>query len=373
MDRLSRHPGRQIFPAGESQAPGTDRRGVHPVRLRHPHRVAEQPLRRLFLSGIPVHPVHDLVADAVHDDSLGELSYGGTLAELDIHEPDGDLVEEDQSGLGDGYAGLLDGDEIPVTELLEDAAHAPLAHADEFCQSLTPEPLAVGKEIQCIVDIGIAETEHRTKGGDIHDFHCRTSRGRGRLPGRSWMGFNRANMFLYFRRNGQTQKCYVRFYDMTNHNSQVNAWRAQNGLYAYNIPTDPNDPRVAYARTRAVEVAYSFSHKAPISWGMGIQYDPRTVYNGLGYASGGENIANGTSAVNSIDIFRDSNLHNIAMLATDVTVMTTAACEVNFVQSDGVSICVTADNLLATPTELPGYTGGLPAGTTMGSVQCFWK
>lgn len=173
--------------------------------------------------------------------------------------------------------------------------------------------------------------------------------------------------------NGQTQKCYVRFYDMTNHNSQVNAWRAQNGLYAYNIPTDPNDPRVAYARTRAVEVAYSFSHKAPISWGMGIQYDPRTVYNGLGYASGGENIANGTSAVNSIDIFRDSNLHNIAMLATDVTVMTTAACEVNFVQSDGVSICVTADNLLATPTELPGYTGGLPAGTTMGSVQCFWE
>ncbi len=173
--------------------------------------------------------------------------------------------------------------------------------------------------------------------------------------------------------NGQTQKCYVRFYDMTNHNSQVNAWRAQNGLYAYNIPTDPNDPRVAYARTRAVEVAYSFSHKAPISWGMGIQYDPRTVYNGLGYASGGENIANGTSAVNSIDIFRNSNLHNIAMLATDVTVMTTAACEVNFVQSDGVSICVTADNLLATPTELPGYTGGLPAGTTMGSVQCFWE
>ena len=66
-------------------------------------------------------------------------------------------------------------------------------------------------------------------------------------------------------------------------------------------------------------------------------------------------------------------MHNIAMLATDVTVMTTAACEVNFVQSDGVSICVTADNLLATPTELPGYTGGLPAGTTMGSVQCFWE
>ena len=92
--------------------------------------------------------------------------------------------------------GLLDGDEIPVAELLEDAAHAPLAHADEFCQSLTPEPLAVGKEIQCIVDIGIAETEHRTKGGDIHDFHCRTSRGRGRLPGRSWMGFNGCIIFL---------------------------------------------------------------------------------------------------------------------------------------------------------------------------------
>ena len=170
--------------------------------------------------------------------------------------------------------------------------------------------------------------------------------------------------------NGQTQKCYVRFYDMTNHNNQVNAWRAQNGLFAYNIPTDVNDPRVAYARTRAVEVAYSFAHKCPAAFNMNIYYDPHFPN---GFSGAGENIANGVSAVNSIDIFRNSGLHNAAMLATDVTVMTTAACEVNFVQSDGVSICVTADNLLATPTELPGYTGGLPAGTTMGSVQCFWE
>lgn len=172
--------------------------------------------------------------------------------------------------------------------------------------------------------------------------------------------------------NGNTQKCYARFYDMTNHNNQVNAWRSQNGIGAFNIITDPNDPRVSYARTRAVEVAYSFTHKAPISWGMGIQYDPRTVNNGLGYVSAGENIYGGL-VDGAFEAFRNSSLHNIAMLATDTPTMTTASCEVNFVQSDGVSICVTADNLLATPTELPGYTGGLPAGTTMGSVQCFWE
>ena len=172
--------------------------------------------------------------------------------------------------------------------------------------------------------------------------------------------------------NGNTQKCYARFYDMTEHNNQVNAWRAQNGLFAYNIPTDVNDPRVAYARTRAVEVAYSFSHGAPFTFALGLYTDTRVDNGANGYMFAGENIANGVSAVNSIDIFRNSGLHNAAMLATDRTAMTTAACEVNFVQPDGVSIYVTAENWLATPTELPGYSGGLPAGTTMSTVQCFW-
>ena len=53
---------------------------------------------------------------------------------------------------------------------------------------------------------------------------------------------------------------------MTNHNNQVNAWRAQNGIGAFNIITDLNDPRAQWARTRAVECAYSFTHKNPAAW-----------------------------------------------------------------------------------------------------------
>ena len=173
--------------------------------------------------------------------------------------------------------------------------------------------------------------------------------------------------------NGQTQKCYAQFYDMTNHNNMVNQWRAQNGLYAYNIITDLNDPRAQFARIRAVEVAYSFSHGAPVTYGMGIQYDPRTVNNGLGFHCMGENIANGTSSVNSIDIFRNSGLHNASMLSTAINAMSTAACRVAFVQPDGVSLYVSARGGVATPTELPGYNGGLPAGTAMGTAQCFWE
>ncbi|MCR5593777.1 MAG: DUF4214 domain-containing protein [Saccharofermentans sp.] len=174
--------------------------------------------------------------------------------------------------------------------------------------------------------------------------------------------------------NGQTQKCYAKFYDMTNHNNMVNEWRAQNGLYAYNIITDPNDPRVAYTRMRAVEVAYSFSHGSPYSFNMGLYTDPRVNNGALGYVFAGENIANGTSAVTSIDIFRTSPMHNAAMLDAEYNhSMSTACCEVNFVQPDGLSIYVTAENWFATPTELPGYTGGLPAGTTMGTVQEFWE
>ena len=172
--------------------------------------------------------------------------------------------------------------------------------------------------------------------------------------------------------NSQTQKCYAKFYDMTNHNNMVNEWRAQNGLYAYNIITDLNDPRVQFTRTRAVEVAYSFSHKPPFAYSLGLVGDSRA--SDTGYSGAGENIANGTSAVNSIDIFRTSSMHNAAMLDAEYNhSMSTACCEVNFVQPDGVSIYVNAENWFATPTELPGYTGNCPAGTTMGTVQSFWE
>ena len=168
--------------------------------------------------------------------------------------------------------------------------------------------------------------------------------------------------------NGNTQKCYARFYDMTAHNNQVNAWRNQNGLPSLNVVTDPNDPRVAYTRMRAVEVAYSFSHKCPAAFNTGIYHDPHfPAFNG-----GGENIYGGL-VDNAFSAFQHSPMHNRSMLASDIASISTASCEVNFVQPDGVSIYVTAENWLATPTELPGYSGGLPAGYTTSSVQEFWE
>ena len=178
--------------------------------------------------------------------------------------------------------------------------------------------------------------------------------------------------------NGNTQKCYARFYDMTSHNNQVNAWRNQNGLPSYNIITDLNDPRVAYTRMRAVECAYSFAHKCPAAYNTGDFADPHFP---IAYIGGGENIFGGTvydgvstnGGHGAFEAFRNSGLHNAAMLSTYRNAMTTASCEVTFVQSDGVSIFVTSNNLLATPTELPGYSGGLPSGSTMSTVQCFWQ
>lgn len=169
--------------------------------------------------------------------------------------------------------------------------------------------------------------------------------------------------------NGQTQKCYAQFFDMTNHNNMVNAWRNQNGLPSLAVISDPNDVRYQYARMRAVEVAYSFSHSRPCDAPL------RAVGNVLGTGPAGEaseNIANGTSSINSIDVFRNSQLHNIAMLLPDTSSMVTAACRVAFVQPDGVSLYTSSRGTPATPTELPGYNGGLPAGTAMGTVQLFY-
>ena len=169
--------------------------------------------------------------------------------------------------------------------------------------------------------------------------------------------------------NGNSQKCYARFFDMTDHNSRVNAWRNQNGLPSLAIITDPNDPRVQWTRMRAVEVAYSFSHATPYSFGINRHTDPRIPSGTIG-----ENISNGEENSNGriFTGFQNSTMHNRTMLSTQASTITTASCEVNFVQPDGVSIYVTSQNYLATPTELPGYSGGLPVGTTMGTVQEFW-
>ena len=132
--------------------------------------------------------------------------------------------------------------------------------------------------------------------------------------------------------NGNSQKCYVRWLDMTDHNNQVNAWRNQNGQPSLAILSDPNDVRVQFCRTRAVEVAYCFSHGRPVDNCNG--WNPfQTGPDGF-TGCVGENIHGGTTA--AFDAFRNSALHNGTMVYRG-TAMATAACQLAFVQPDGVS------------------------------------
>ena len=170
--------------------------------------------------------------------------------------------------------------------------------------------------------------------------------------------------------NGQTQKCYALFYDMTVHNNQLIAYRAANGVPC-NILTDPSDPRVQWARRRAIEVAYSCSHGSPKSFALNLSNNPdEPVVNGS--YSMAENIYGGLEN-NTIDGFRGSPMHNNAMLSPNRPTVSTAACQVAFVQPDGVSLYTNSNGYIASPTELPGYSGGLASGTAQATVQCFWS
>lgn len=161
---------------------------------------------------------------------------------------------------------------------------------------------------------------------------------------------------------GNTQKCYARFYDMTEHNSQVNAWRNQNGLPSLAVISDPNDIRYQYARTRAVEVAYCFNHARPEALTRFANGDWTAVGKICPEGEARENIANGLTNT-SIDVFRNSSLHNIAMLLPDTTSMVTASCQVAFVQPDGVSVYFDSNrNGFYSPST----------GTAEGSVQLFY-
>ena len=163
--------------------------------------------------------------------------------------------------------------------------------------------------------------------------------------------------------NGQTQKCYALFYDMTDHNNQVNAWRNQNGRASLGVITNPADPRYLYCRTRAVEVAYFFSHMTPYCYALDIHSeDPRFLDAYNGYL--GENIAGGTSAVQSIDIFRNSDLHNATMMCASSGEFVTACCTVMFVNPDGVT--VTGHSPCTWSTSR--WTGG----TDSAAVQLFY-
>ena len=131
--------------------------------------------------------------------------------------------------------------------------------------------------------------------------------------------------------NGATQKCYVKFNDMTEHNNQVNAWRNQNGLPSLAVISDPNDARYQYARARAVEVAYEFTHARPCDAPL------RAVGNILKTCPAGEtgeNIFGGDAytglcengVIGGFEAFRTSPIHNGAMLDDWAHSMVTASC-----------------------------------------------
>ena len=142
---------------------------------------------------------------------------------------------------------------------------------------------------------------------------------------------------------GATQKCYVKFNDMTEHNNQVNAWRNQNGLPSLAVITDSNDARYQYARARAVEVAYYFSHERPLDrvrpdWDCG----KTNIAGETGENCFGGDAYNGISTNGghgAFEAFRNSPMHNGAMLDDLAHSMVTASCSsVLFVASDGISV-----------------------------------
>ena len=147
--------------------------------------------------------------------------------------------------------------------------------------------------------------------------------------------------------NGASQKVYAHFYDMTDHNNQLNAWRNQNGLPSLALITDPNDTRYQHARIRAVEVAYKFAHRRPCE-------SDNYFIDPPGYEAG-ENIAGGVND-HSIDIFRNSYLHNAAMLDDMSHSFVTACCNVVFVNPDGVTTTTTSPS----------------TGTSRATVQLFY-
>ena len=133
--------------------------------------------------------------------------------------------------------------------------------------------------------------------------------------------------------NGQTQKCYAQFFDMTDHNNQVNAWRNQNGLPSLSVISDPNDARYQFIRRRAVEVAYYFTHSSPRDVAEGIYGGPDRPFGEVG-----ENITTSISDNGAFENFRNSPMHNASMLCLNTGEFATASCRVAFVQPDGISV-----------------------------------
>lgn len=151
-------------------------------------------------------------------------------------------------------------------------------------------------------------------------------------------------------------KCYALFYDVSEHMNMVNNYRIQNGLEPYTLLTDRNDSRVEYARQRAVEVAFSANHIAPLYQPNGV--DTRRP------VSFSENMSYGAIDLNGSFVwFQNSPGHNRNMLKpiSQRRYFSCACCECLFVLPDGT---VTRTS----PAESMGYTRGWNDAL----VQCYW-
>lgn len=121
---------------------------------------------------------------------------------------------------------------------------------------------------------------------------------------------------------GRTQKVYVQWVDCTDCMNQINNYRVANGVPACPIVTDPNDIRVQFNRTRAIEAAYKFSHGRPSDVGF-------TKITPAGY--GGEDIYGGVANdfyCSAFEAWRSSYMHEINLRDTYAVSMTVASCSI---------------------------------------------
>lgn len=181
--------------------------------------------------------------------------------------------------------------------------------------------------------------------------------------------------------NGNTQKCYAKFFDPSEHCNQVNAWRNEQGIPSLAVISDPNDVRYQWARRRAVEVAYFFSHLSPKGWNE----NNHGTIEGTPSGEQGENIYGGnvTTAYNGVpglgafEAFRTSGLHAAGMRRGHSMVV--ASAQVAFVQPDGVSVYSRTDFYgnpdFVSPVALEGspyYNPSIPS-SGESTVQLFYE